>query len=276
MKKKVIAIAAAALMVVALAGCSSSSSSSSSSSASASASASTSATATEMVLVNSGTLTVGTSPDYPPFENLEGDEIVGFEVDLVNAVANKLNLKVEYKSMNFDSIISAVEAGTQIDVGMSGFSVTPERAKEIDFTSTFYTDDLGVATLKDGQYTTADSLNAEGVKIGVQSGTTGESAMKENYPNAEVVSYTSSNDIFAALSAGKVDAACTNISVVGAMISDSYTDCAMVKKISSGEDYALVISKENPVLTQNINAALDELSKDGTIDTLLEKWNLNL
>jgi polar amino acid transport system substrate-binding protein len=64
--------------------------------------------------------------------------------------------------------------------------------------------------------------------------------------------------------------------VVGSMLSESYTDCAMVKKISSGEDYALVISKENPVLTEKVNAAIDDLSKDGTIDSLLTKWNLNL
>ena len=170
MKKKLIAVAAAALMVVALAGCSGSASSSG---ALVSASGAASTAATEAKLVNAGTLTVGTSPDYPPFENLEGDQIVGFEVDLVNAVADKLGLKVEYKSMNFDSLIAAVEAGTQIDLGMSGFSITPERAKEIDFTTSFYTDDLGVATLKDGQFTTADSLNADGVRIAVQSGTTG-------------------------------------------------------------------------------------------------------
>ena len=273
MKKKLIAVAAAALMVVALAGCSISASSSG---ASVSASGAASTAATEAKLVNAGTLTVGTSPDYPPFENLEGDQIVGFEVDLVNAVADKLGLKVEYKSMNFDSIIAAVEAGTQIDLGMSGFSITPERAKEIDFTTSFYTDDLGVATLKDGQFTTADSLNADGVRIAVQSGTTGESSMKENYPNAEVISYTSSNDIFAALTAGKADAACTNISVVGAMLNGSYNDCAMVKKIPSGEDYGLVVAKTNPALTEQINGALDELTNDGTIDALLEKWELNL
>lgn len=271
MKKKLFALGAALVLVVALAGCSSSSNSGSSSSSSNSNS-----TATEMKLVNAGTLTVGTSPDFPPFENLENNEIVGFEVDLVNAVADKLNLQVEYKSMNFDSIIAAVEAGTQIDVGMSGFSVTPERAKEIDFTTSFYTDDLGVAVLKNGNFTTADALKGDAVKIAVQSGTTGESAMKENYPNAEVISYSSSNDIFAALTAGQADAACTNLSVVGAMLAGSYTDCEMVQKFSSGEDYALVVSKENPALTKDINSAIAELEKDGTIDSLLTKWNLNL
>ncbi len=276
MKKKVFAFAAVAVLALALVGCTGGSGATSSTGASGGSGSSSVSAPSDMKLVTEGTLTVGTSPDYPPFENLEGGEIVGFEVDLVNAIAEKTGLKVAYQSMNFDSIIAAVEAGTQIDVGMSGFSITPERAKEIDFTNSFYTDDLAVATLKDGSFTSEESLNAEGIRIAVQSGTTGESAMKENYPKAQVTAYSSSNDIFAALSAGKVDAACTNISVVGAMLSGSYTDCATVKKISSGEDYALVISKDNPVLLQKVNAALEELTQEGTVDALLEKWDLKL
>ena len=82
--------------------------------------------------------------------------------------------------------------------------------------------------------------------------------------------------LFAALTAGKADAACTNISVVGAMLNGSYNDCALVKKIPSGEDYGLVVAKTNPALTEQINGALEELTNDGTLDALLEKWELNL
>ena len=117
MKKKLIAIAAAALMVVALAGCASSASSSS-----ASASASTDG---QYKLVKEGTLTVGVSPDYPPFENLEDGEVVGFEPDLSKAIAEKLGLNVEFSILNFDAILTAVDAGTQIDCGISGFSIDP-------------------------------------------------------------------------------------------------------------------------------------------------------
>lgn len=269
--KKIIALVAtgALLASLALAGCSSSSSSTS---ASSSASASQGSAAPAYTLVKEGVLTVATSPDYPPFENLEGDEIVGYEVDLVNAIAEKLGLQVEYQAMNFDSIISAVDAGTQIDLGMSGFSITPERAKIIDFTSSFYVDNLAIATLKAGEFTTEDSLQTEGIRIAVQSGTTGESLMKEDYPNAQIVSYTGSNDCFAALLAGQVDAVCTNDAVVASMVAGSYSDAAIVKTIATGEEYGLVVNKNNAALTAAINDVIAEFQKDGTIDTLMAKW----
>ena len=145
MKKKLISLAAAALMVVALAGCSSSSSSSS-----ASASAAGSASAPAVKLVKEGTLTVGISPDYPPFENLENGQIVGFEPDLAAALGEKMGVKIEFASLNFDAILTAVDAATQIDCGISGFSIDPERAKLVDFSTSYFVDDLAVATMKAG------------------------------------------------------------------------------------------------------------------------------
>ena len=272
MKKKLIAIAAVALMVVALAGCSGSASSSS---ASTSASSSTSASASSSAdykLVKSGTLTVGISPDYPPFENLEDGEIVGFEPDLAKALGEKLGLTVEFSILNFDAILTSVDAGTQIDCGISGFSIDPERAKLVDFSDSYFVDDLAIASMKDGSYTTADSLKAAGVKIAVQSGTTGESYIQENYPDAEVVSFTNSNDCFAAMAAGKADAVCTNAAVVSSMVGSSYSDAAIVGTYATGEEYGVAISKSNTALTQAINKALAELEADGTIQTLTNKW----
>lgn len=264
MKKKLIAIAAAALMVVALAGCASSANSSS-----ASASASTDG---QYKLVKEGTLTVGVSPDYPPFENLENGEVVGFEPDLSKAIAEKLGLNVEFSILNFDAILTAVDAGTQIDCGISGFSIDPERAKLVDFSTSYFTDDLSIATMKDGAYTSADALKAAGVKVAVQSGTTGESYIRENYPDADVVSFTNSNDCFAAMASGKVDAVCTNAAVVATMVNTSYTDAAIVGTYATGEEYGAAVSKSNPELLAAINKALAELEADGTLDALSSKW----
>lgn len=266
--KKLIALAAAGVLAAALCltGCSSSASSE------PAPAPEPTGDAPAYTLVTEGTLTVGTSPDYPPFENLEGDEIIGYEVDLVNAIAAELGLEVVYIPMNFDAIISAVDAGTQIDMGMSGFSKLPEREKIIDFTDTFFIDNLAIATKTDGEFTTEESLNTPGIKIAVQSGTTGESQMKEDYPDAEVKSYTGSNDCFAALEAGQVDAVCTNDAVVASMIAGSYSDAAIVKTIATGEEYGLVLSKENAQLTADINAVLAKFAEDGTLDSMMKKW----
>jgi polar amino acid transport system substrate-binding protein len=77
-------------------------------------------------LIRPGTLTIGTSPDYPPYESLEGDKLVGFDVELMEAVAASMGLKADWNQMSFDSILIALHGG-QIDVGVSAFTWTQER-----------------------------------------------------------------------------------------------------------------------------------------------------
>ena len=229
----------------------------------------------EIQLITPGTLTVFTSADYPPFENLEGDEFVGLDIDLIKAIGEKLGLEVVIENQNFDSIITAVAGGKSCDVGISGFSVDPERAQTIDFSDPYYTDDQAVAVMQGGAITAdnaAEELNKEGVRIAVQSGTTGETYVEEHFPNAEAVPYTNSTDCFAYMQSGQVDAVCTNLAVVNRMIAGTYSDAEIVLTEATGEDYAIVIAKTNPALTAAINGALAELKADGTLDKLLETW----
>ena len=285
MKKKYLALVAVAVMVAALAlfGCSSggqsssasSSSSSASSSSSSASSSSASASAGSYKLIDNGVLTFATSPDYPPFENLENGEYVGLDIAIAQAVAEELGLKAEFKSLQFDAIIPAIAAGGQADAGISGFSVDPERAKEIDFSASYYIDDQAVAAMKGGAITTANAdaeLNKQGVIIAVQSGTTGEAYVQENYPNATIQPYGNSTDAFAAMQSGQANAVCTNLAVVQKMIADAYQDAEIVKTVATGEEYALVISKDNPELTAAIDKALANLKANGTIDKLIAQY----
>ncbi len=278
-KKKWLALVAAGALAAALAlvGCASGNSGSGSASGSASASASGSASAsTEMKLVKEGKLLIATSPDFPPFENLENGEMVGLDIEIGKAVAEKLGLEPEFVSLQFDSILTAVAAGTQADVGISGLTVDPERAKTVDFSDSYYVDDLSVAAMKDNADITADNadeaLNKEGVVIAVQSGSSGETYVKENYPKATVQPYGNSTDAFAALQSGQANAVCTNKAVVERMLANAYTDAQVVKSIATGEEYAVAIAQENKALTAAINKALEELQADGTIDALVAKY----
>jgi len=282
--KKYLVLAAAAVMVAALAlvGCSSGGSASSESAASsdasasaASAEASASAAAADITLVTDGKLTIATSPDYPPFENLENGEYVGLDIEIAKAIAAELGLEPEFKTLQFDAIIPAIAAGGQADMGISGFSVDPERAKEIDFSSPYYIDDQAIAVMKGGEITEAnadEALNAEGVKIAVQSGTTGEAYVQENFPNATAQPYGNSTDAFAAMQSGQAVAVCTNKAVVDKMLADAYQDAEVVKSIATGEEYAIVVSQDNKALTEAINAALAKLQQDGTIDQLIGQY----
>lgn len=226
-------------------------------------------------LLEDGKLIVATSPDYPPFENLVDGEMVGFEIDLANALGEKMGLTVEFKQLQFDAIVTAVAAGGQCDVGISGFSITPERLEEVNFSESYYVDDLGIAVMKDSGITAdtvEEALSAEGVKIAVQSGTTGEAQMLEDYPNATIVPYGNSTDSFAAMQAGQVDAVCTNLAVVNRTVAEAYTDAEVVKTIATGEEYGIAVSKENAALLEAINAALAELEAEGAIDEIAAKW----
>lgn len=278
-KKKWLALVAAGALAAALAlvGCASGNSGSGAASGSASASASGSASAsTEMKLVKEGKLLIATSPDFPPFENLENGEMVGLDIEIGKAVAEKLGLEPEFVSLQFDSILTAVAAGTQADVGISGLTVDPERAKTVDFSDSYYVDDLSVAVMKNNADITADNadeaLNKEGIVIAVQSGTSGETYVKENYPKATVQPYGNSTDAFAALQSGQANAVCTNKAVVERMLANAYTDAQVVKSIATGEEYAVAVAQENKALTAAINKALEELQADGTIDDLVAKY----
>lgn len=273
MKKLGVILGCAALVAaLGLFGCSSSQSASSASSASASSKAEVTE---ELVLLNPGQLTIVSSPDYPPFENLENDEVVGFEVDLFKAIAKEMGLELNIVPLQFDTIIPAIAAGGQGDVGVSGFSVDPERAKEIDFTTSFYIDDQAVAVMDNSPITeenAAEQLNQPGVIIAVQTGTTGMDYAQENFPNATIQGYGNSTDCFAAMQSGNATAVCTNLAVVNKMLKDAYSDARVVLEVATGEEYAAVVSKDNPELTKKLNEALAKLEENGTIQELTNKW----
>ena len=274
MKKGIILFVAVLMMSsLALFGCSSNNNSSSSKSSSSSSSSSSSEE--KPTLVKEGVLTVATSPDYPPFENLVDGQYVGIDIEIARAVGAKLGLQVEFKNIQFDGIIPAIAAGGQADIGASGFSVDPERAKEIDFTETYYIDDQAIAVMNSSTVTAenyGEALNKDTITIGVQSGTTGEAYIRENFPLARVQALNSSTDIFAAMQSGQVQACCSNLAVVTRMIRDAYPDARIVRSIATGEEYAMICNKSNTALTKQVDKALKELTNDGTIDAIVKRF----
>lgn len=271
--KKWAAVAAAGMMVAALGlfGCSSDGGSNSSS---ASSSADDAAATEEITLVTDGVLTVGVSPDYPPFENVEDGEYVGFDIDFAKALAEQLGLECEFKTLNFDGILTAVAAGGQCDVGISGISVDPERAQQVDFSESYYVDDQAVAVMKGGTITADnadEALNSADVTIAVQSGSTGETFARENFPDATIVPYTNATDCFVAMQSGQADAVSMNNAVVKQMLASAYQDAEIVKTVATGEDYAVAVSKDNPALLDAINEAIAKMTEDGTMDEINTK-----
>lgn len=239
----------------------------------AAGSATTGTTSDSYTLVQEGKIIVASDLANPPFDFVDGTTPKGFEVDLMDAVASKMGLTCEYLSaMKFDSIIPLIKQGGKADVGVSNFTITDERKQEIDFTDPYIDSNQGVVVKVDSDKTTAEALNADGVKIACQSGTTGEAWAQENLPKATIVSLDDPVQAVTGVSTGIYDAAAADLPVMKYLCSNSFTDCQVAIEIPTGEQYGIVVSKSNPKLTEAINSALSELKDDGTIESLEVKW----
>lgn len=238
----------------------------------AAGSAEGSATDEGYTLVNEGKLTIGTSAEYEPFEYMEDGEYKGFDLELAAAIADELGLELEIENVDFDSIVPGVASGVKYDLGVAAITVDPDREKEVDFTKSYYIDDQAIVAMKDDASITADTyedaLNAEGVKVAVQSGSTAEAYAKENFANAELVPFKNATDCFAAVQSGQANALVTNNAVAKQLTATSFSNMQTVKAISAGEEYAIAVNRENTALKDAINEAIDALMEDGTIDEL--------
>ena len=261
--------AAAALALGIIAGCSSSGSASSAS-ASDSASAASSEAAGSYTLVKEGTLTVIASLDFPPFENLENGEAVGFEVDLINEIGSRLGLAVDIQNKNFDAIVPAIAAGGSADLGVSGITITPEREEQVLFSDSVYDSNQAIVAMKSAKITDISQL--EGKTIAAQSGTTGSDWAKENIPNCKVTDFAEVTACFAALQSGKADAVSIDLPVAAEYIRTAYQDAEIVKETPTGEQLGIAINKENTALQADINKILTDMREDGTYDKLYDKW----
>ncbi len=229
--------------------------------------------AAEYTLVEDGKLIVASDLDFPPLDSFENGTPKGFDVDLSTEIANRLGLTVEYlPPQNFDTIIPMIKQGGKADIGNSAFSITEERKVEIDFTDAYLDSNLAIAVKSDSDAKDEAALNNAEKKIAVQSGTTGEAWARENLTEATVVPLTTITECMAGLSTGLYAAVCADLPVVGNLCTISFTDCEVIKEIPTGEQYGIVVSKDNPGLTAAINAALADMEADGTMASLKEKW----
>ena len=245
------------------------------SSTSGTTSSSTSESAASYSLVESGKILVASDLANPPLDstNEKTGEPEGFEVDLMVAIAGKMGLESQYLSaMKFDAIIPMIKQGGKADVGVSNFTITDERKQEIDFSDPYMDSNQGVVTKADSAKADEDSLNSAGVKVAVQSGTTGEAWVQENLTEATCVPLDDPIVALTGVQSGLYDAAVADLPVMSYLCTNSYADCKVAIEIPTGEQYGIVISKDNPGLTAAINEALSALKDDGTIDDLEKKW----
>ena len=262
--------AAAAAGAGLLAGCGSSASSGSGTTAATEAATTDDGTYT---LVEDGKLTVASDLAFPPFDSLDGDTPVGFDVDISKGIAEKLGLECSYlPAQNFDTIIPTIKAGGKADIGNSAFTITDERKEEIDFTDPYLDSNQSIATASTAERKSSEDLNAEGVKIAVQSGTTGEEWARENLTEATIVSLDEIISGMTGVSTGSYDGLVIDLPVASNQIKNSFTDLKVIEQIQTGEQYGIAVSKDNKALLDAINKALADIKSDGTMDSLEQTW----
>ena len=222
------------------------------------------------------TLTLATSADFPPYEFIgDNGEYAGIDIEVAQAIADKLGRELVVENMDFDSIIGAVST-KKVDMGMAGLTVTDERLESVDF-STSYAKGVQAVIVKEGSaITTVDDLYAEGAtyKVGVQLSTTGDiyfsKDIADGLTTCTVEQYTTGADAIAALTTGKIDAVIIDNEPAKSFVAANEGLTILDTKYTE-EDYAIAFAKDSE-LTAEVNAALEELINDGTVQAIVDKY----
>ena len=260
----------ACLALTACGGGSSKASSSSAASSSAASSASATTTSAGYKLLEGGKLKVVTSAEYSPMEFMEGSDIKGFDIDLIKEIGKRLGLDVTISNQAFDSLVTSIAGGKQFDCSISAITINDERAEQVKFTNPYYDSNLAVVTLADSPIKSMDALS--GAPIGAQSGSSGEEWAKENLKQSAYTPFQETPDLLAALRTGAVQAAIYDEPVAKNHVSTEYTDCKVLNVIPTGEQYGIIVSKDNAALADAMNKALADMKADGTYDKIAAQW----
>lgn len=221
---------------------------------------------------NPDAVSVATDNGFVPFEFVDEQtgELVGFDIDLIKAVAEEAGLELELNAMEFDGIIAGVRTG-RYDIGIAGITITDERDKMIDFSDPYYDAGLLLTVRADNEAIISEA-DLAGKKVGTRAGSTSERYLKENHPDADVVAFPGIIEAYLDLEAGRVDAVLYDAPNVRYYVRrDTSTDLKTVGGILRGEQYGMAFPEGSPMV-ETVNQALKILRENGTYDRIYAKW----
>ena len=276
--KKLFAVALAALMIAGMfAGCSGSGSSETTAApaettaapetAVETTAAAETAAAASMTL-EAGKLLMSTNAAFPPYEMTTDDGgFAGIDVEIAGAIAEKLGLELQILDMDFDAALLAVQQNKS-DIVMAGVSVTDDRLLVMNFSDT-YTTAVQVIIVKEGSEVTADTLGD--YMIGTQRGTTGNIYCTDDYGDDHVLAYDNGATAVQALMNGQVDAVVIDSAPAQEFVAAN-PGLTILETEYVTEEYAIGMNKSNTALLDAVNAALEELTADGTVQAIIDKY----
>lgn len=216
-------------------------------------------------------LKVGAYPNNPPFEyKTPAGAFEGFEIDVTKEVARRLGMTTDIADYGFQALFAGVSS-KRIDIALSSITITPERLKTMAFTQPYYDSDAGVAAKVGSSIGSISDL--KGKTIGVLSGSTGEKWAKENSTAdgfKAIKGYNSQQDMFLDLGNGRTDAVVSDVPGMQYLFTKEKA-FAVKARIQTGEQYGLMMAKDNP-LFDKVNNAITDMKKDGTLAKIHKKW----
>jgi len=215
-------------------------------------------------------LVMGTESGFAPFEYKEGDNYLGIDIEIAEAIAAKLDMTLEISDMAFDTLLNALDSD-MVDFVAAGMDVTPEREAQVDFTETYFDACQVVVVKAENAAAITDVAALEGKTIAVQAGTTGNQ-LADQVKDATVSAFTAYSEVIAALENGTADAVIMD-NLPAIYYTSNNEGLAIVEDLYETIPYAMAIKKGNTDLYDKINGALVELIEDGTVAGIIEKYS---
>lgn len=211
---------------------------------------------------------IGTNAEYPPFEYLEDGKVCGLDADIIAAIAQKLDIQYKWSNTNFDGLIPALQT-KKMDAVIAGMSITPERAKAVNFSIPYLSSNVAFIANKSKPINGLEDL--ENKNYGAELGTTKEAAARK-IKGATVTPFSSNTGALVALKSGKIDGIVLDESVAVKFVENNPE--LMFVGALKGEPKAIAFNKDDTGLMEKFNKALQELIDDGTIQKLREKYGV--
>jgi polar amino acid transport system substrate-binding protein len=229
---------------------------------------STSSSTGDLGLIEDGTLIVGSDIPYPPFEQGDPPDYEGFDIDLIDAVAEKLDLDTQIEDAPFDLILTG--GGGQFDLSISATTITPARENRVDFSDPYFISSQGLLVAEGSDIASIDDITSDTI-VGAEDGTTGETYANDNSDAGEVRGFPAVDDAFNALSVGQVDAVVADGPVVEKAAQDK-EGLEVVEIFPTDEQYGIILPEGSDALLEAVNGALQEVKDDGTLADLYDEY----
>lgn len=226
------------------------------------------AAAGEIELIEPGTLTVGSDIPYPPFEQGKPPDYTGFDVELMDEIAARLDLETKWVDTSFGTIFADLQAG-KFDIVASATTITPGRSKRVLFSDPYFSSDQALTAQVDGDIASIEDLTADDT-VSVQQGTTGQEYAEKN-TDATIQQYPAGTAAFLAVVNGQADASLQDLPVA-TEAARKYSELEVVETLPTGEEYGFPTQLENTALADAVSDALKQVIEDGTYAEVYERW----